>query len=292
MRFALIGAAGYIAPKHMDAINSVGGDLVAAYDPSDSVGILDKYFSGCEFFTEFERFDRHFSKLQRVNPVDYVVVCSPTYLHDSHCRWALRSGASAICEKPLVVYPHNLDGLAQLESESMNLRVWNILQMRLHKEMVRAKEKYLTTGAEVTVDYVTPRGRWYGASWKSDDSKSGGILMNIGVHLFDVLGFIFGGFRSVEHVYTSKTKANGVLLFDRAYVKFNLSVDPQDLPPVKRANRVLMINGERFDVSEGFTDLHQQSYKRILKGEGFGINEARQGIEVVTALRESIRKAA
>ena len=293
MKFALIGAAGYIAPRHMEAIHAVGGDLVAAYDPSDSVGVLDQHFEDCEFFTEFERFDRHIAKLQRTAPIDYVVICSPNYLHDTHCRWALRSGADAICEKPLVIEPHNLVGLTQIEAET-HRRVWAILQMRLHGEIVEAKEKYGNlTGVDVSVEYVTPRGRWYGRSWKGDQQKSGGLLMNIGVHLFDALGDIFGRLVAVHDVRQTEMRSDGVLELERAKVWFMLSVDRADLPPGKTAHRSITINGETFDISRGFTSLHERSYEEILSGRGFGVADASRGIEVVSALRRhGLRRAA
>jgi UDP-N-acetyl-2-amino-2-deoxyglucuronate dehydrogenase len=285
MRFALIGAAGYIAPRHMEAIKKVGGELVAAYDPSDSVGVLDRYFDQCELFTEGESFSSFIEK----EPVDYVAICSPNYLHEAHCRMALRSGANAICEKPLVTNPSALNPLLKLESLS-GKRVWAIQQMRLHKEIVRAKEKYGNVESVVAVDYFTPRGKWYESSWKANPSKSGGLLFNIGVHLFDVLGFMFGELKSIDRSCVSDRRGFGDLTFERAKVSFQLSLNMED---VGKAKRLITINGEPFDVSDGFTDLHEQSYREILVGRGFGIEDARRGVEVVAALREAaLRQAA
>lgn len=288
MRFALIGAAGFVAPKHMAAIKAAGGELVAAYDPHDSVGILDSHFPDCAFFTEFERFDRHIDKLKRSGiGVDYVAVCSPNYLHDAHCRWALRAGADAICEKPLVINARNIDGLKAIERDT-GRRIWSVLQLRLHPEVIRAKAIYANAEhSHVDIRYITPRGRWYGASWKGDEAKSGGLAMNIGVHLFDVMGYLFGGFKRCHKYVQVGMHTLGVIELERATVTFNLSTDRRHLPEGRKgAYRSIEINGETFDLSVGFTDLHTLSYAEILSGRGFGIDESRSAIELISELRE------
>ena len=286
VRFALIGAAGYVAPRHMQAIKAVGGELVASYDPSDSVGVLDKHFEDCEHFTEYERF----LSFLETNPVDYVSICSPNHFHEAHCRAALRSGADAICEKPLVVNPGALEHLLVLERHT-GKRVWGIQQMRLHAEIQRAKAKYGAQRSVVEVEYITPRGRWYDSSWKASFAKSGGLLLNIGVHLFDVLGFIFGEFVKVDRVCVAERRGFGTIRFERAIADFRLSLNKEDLPEGKNAHRVITINGETFDISEGFTDLHTESYQNILEGNGFGIKDCYQGIEVVAALTQKNMRA-
>lgn len=288
MRFALIGAAGYVAPRHMAAIKAVGGELVASYDPSDSVGILDRHFDGCEHFTEYERF----VSFVETHPVDYVSICSPNHFHEAHCRMALRSGADAICEKPLVVNPSAFDHLVRLE-EQTGRRVWGIQQMRLHAEIRKAREKYGAIDSLASVEYITPRGRWYDSSWKASSAKSGGLLLNIGVHLFDMLGFIFGEFLMVHRVCVAERRGFGTIQLERATADFNLSLNREDLPAGKKAHRLITINGESFDISDGFTDLHTESYERILNGDGYGISDCRQGIEIVAALMaKNVRAAA
>ncbi len=296
--FALIGAAGFIAPRHMRAIKDTGNALVALLDPNDSIGIIDSFFPDARFFTEFERFDRHIEKLRRSRPADaveYVSICSPNYLHDSHARFAFRSGANAICEKPLVLNPWNLDGLEDIE-QATGRRVYNILQLRLHPSLIALKaridETRATTKYEVDLTYITSRGRWYLVSWKGDESKSGGIATNIGVHFFDMLFWLFGKNRRNEvHLY-SPTKAAGYLEFENARVRWFLSIDENDLPEEQKAKgqrtyRSIQISGEEVEFSEGFTDLHTISYRDILAGKGFGIADARPAIQIVHDIRNS-----
>jgi len=280
--FALIGAAGYIAPRHMHAIKAFGGDLTVAFDPKDSVGIIDSYFPQAHFFTEFERFDRHIDKLRRRGQgVDYIAICSPNYLHDAHCRMALRSQADAICEKPLVLNPWNLDGLAELE-QSSGRRISSILQLRLHPAIEELRKRIAAApNNEFAIDltYITSRGRWYHVSWKGDDVKSGGIATNIGVHFFDMLVHVFGPpSTNVVHLREG-ARASGFLVCGRANVRWFLSVDANDLPagPVSgtRAFRSITVNGDEIGFSDGFTDLHVRSYEEILAGRGFGLDTVR-----------------
>jgi len=294
--FGLIGAAGYIAPRHMKAIRDTNNDLVAALDPSDSVGIIDSFFPEASFFTEFERFDRHIDKLRRKGAgLDYVAICSPNYLHDAHIRFALRSGADAICEKPLVLNPWNLDGLAEIERET-GKRLYNILQLRLHPAIVALREKIAAAPADQVFDvdltYLTSRGKWYDISWKGDLAKSGGIATNIGVHFFDMLGWVFGPQQdSVVHLHKADVAA-GMLTYRQARVRWFLSINADYLPPDakasgKRTYRSITIAGEELEFSEGFTDLHTDSYRHILSGGGFGLEEARACIETVHQIRET-----
>lgn len=290
--FALIGAAGYIAPRHLRAIKDVGGELQAALDPNDSVGILDSYFPDARFFVEFERFDRHVDKLARSgNGLDYISICSPNYLHDAHVRFAMRSGADAICEKPLVLNPWNLDALAELARRT-NRSVSTILQLRLHPAIIElrkrvARERDRTFELDLT--YITSRGRWYQVSWKGDDGKAGGIATNIGVHFFDVLVHVFGGVRkNVQHLRT-KERAAGYLELERARVRWFLSICSEDLPASRRPGqttwRSLTMDGNEIEFSDGFGDLHTESYREILAGNGYGIEDVRDTIELVSALR-------
>jgi UDP-N-acetyl-2-amino-2-deoxyglucuronate dehydrogenase len=289
--YALIGASGYIAPRHMKAIRDTGGDLVVAYDPNDSVGILDSHFPDAHFFTEFERFDRHADKLRRRGErLDYVSIASPNYLHDAHCRFALRSGADAICEKPLVLNPWNIDGLAEIERD-MGKRIYSILQLRLHPAIIALRDKFRNSTKKHTVEltYCTSRGRWYHASWKGDDSKSGGVATNIGVHFFDMLSFVFGKVQNnVAHLRTPE-RAAGFIECERANVSWFLSVDRNDLPASvqgkKTTYRSITVDGEEVEFSEGFTDLHTRSYEEVLAGNGFGLVEVRPSIEIVSAFR-------
>ena len=289
--YALIGASGYIAPRHMKAIRDTGGDLVVAYDPNDSVGILDSHFPDAHFFTEFERFDRHADKLRRRGErLDYVSIASPNYLHDAHCRFALRSGADVICEKPLVLNPWNIDGLAEIERD-MGKRIYSILQLRLHPAIIALRDKFRNSTKKHTVDltYCTSRGRWYHASWKGDDSKSGGVATNIGVHFFDMLSFVFGKVQNnVAHLRTPE-RAAGFIECERANVSWFLSVDRNDLPASvqgkKTTYRSITVDGEEVEFSEGFTDLHTRSYEEVLAGNGFGLSEVRPSIEIVSAFR-------
>lgn len=293
--FGLIGAAGYIAPRHMKAIRDTNNDLVAALDPSDSVGIIDSFFPEASFFTEFERFDRHIDKLRRKGAgLDYVAICSPNYLHDAHIRFALRSGADAICEKPLVLNPWNIDGLAEIERET-GKRLYNILQLRLHPAIVALREKIAAAPADQVFDvdltYLTSRGKWYDISWKGDLTKSGGIATNIGVHFFDMLGWVFGPQQdSVVHLHKADVAA-GMLTYRQARVRWFLSINADYLPPDaktsgKRTYRSITIAGEELEFSEGFTDLHTDSYRHILSGGGFGLEEARACIETVHQIRK------
>ena len=293
-RFALIGAAGFIAPRHMKAIKDTDNLLVAAVDKSDSVGILDSYFPEADFFTEFERFDRHIDKLKRDGRgIDYASICSPNYLHDAHIRWALRSGIDAICEKPLVLNPWNLDALQEVEKDTGH-RVWTVLQLRLHPVILALKGKVESNPSKVydiDLSYIASRGTWYRYSWKGDLVKSGGVATNIGIHFFDMLLWVFGSVRSYELVYSDPVRRmEGYLELDRARVHWFLSVDYGDLPQQvkekgQRTYRAIMIDGEELEFSSGFTDLHTALYEKTLKGEGFGIEEARPSIELVYRLR-------
>ena len=293
--FALIGAAGYVAPRHLRAIKETGNNLVAALDKHDNVGILDSYFPEADFFTEFERFDRHLDKLKRKGQhVDYVSICSPNYLHDSHIRFALKHGADAICEKPLVLNPWNVDALADIERETGE-KIYTILQLRLHPTIIALREKILNGPKDKIYDvdlrYITARGNWYQISWKGDESKSGGIATNIGIHFFDMLIWIFGPVKVNRVKAHERSHAEGFLDLERARINWFLSINYEDLPKQvrlagKRTYRSLMIENEELEFSEGFTDLHTVSYQQILKGDGFGIREARPSIEVVHAIRK------
>ena len=293
--FALIGAAGYIAPRHMKAIKESGNDLVAAHDPMDSVGIIDSYFPNADFFIELERFDRHLDKLKRSGnkKVDYVSICSPNYLHDAHIRMALRSGAHAICEKPLVLNPWNLEGLKELEKES-NKRIYNILQLRHHKSIIDLKQKIDSLPKDkvhdIDLTYITSRGKWYHYSWKGNISKSGGVVTNIGIHFFDMLGWIFGNMKSNTLHLLTADKASGLLQLENANIRWYLSIDKNDLPIEATSNdlstyRSISVDGDDFEFSGGFTDLHTESYKSILKGKGFGLDDARNSIEIAHLIR-------
>lgn len=292
--FALIGVAGYIAPRHLQAIKATGNNLIAALDSFDSVGVLDSYFPKTDFFVEFERFDRHVEKLRRQNVrLDYLSVCSPNYLHDAHIRFGLRHDADVICEKPIVLNPWNIDALAEIERET-GRRVFTILQLRLHPSVIALREMVANAAAgerfDVDLRYITARGNWYEFSWKGDVNKSGGIATNIGVHFFDMLLWVFGGVleNSVElHV---KDKASGHLKLERADVRWKLSIDEDDLPDAakaagKRTFRSLAIDGREFEFSDGFTDLHTRCYERIIAGEGFGLDETRGAIELAYQIR-------
>ena len=297
-RFALIGAAGYIAPRHMNAIKETDQILVAALDPNDSVGIIDNYFPDANFFVEFERFDRHIDKLRRKGKsqqVNYVSICSPNYLHDSHIRFALRSDADAICEKPLVLNPWNVDGLEEIERDT-NRKVNSILQLRLHPVIIELKKKITNdnTGRIYDVDltYITSRGRWYDVSWKGNERKSGGIATNIGIHFFDMLYYLFGSVKkNIVHKNTNTCVA-GYLEFNSAKVRWFLSVSVNDLPEVisekgQRTFRSIKIDGHEIEFSHGFTDLHTLSYEAILAGKGFGLEDCRAAIEMVASIREA-----
>ena len=296
--FALIGAAGYVAPRHMKAIKDTDNILVAALDKSDSVGILDSFFPDADFFTEFERFDRHIDKCRRADSeksVDYVSICSPNYLHDSHVRFALRSGADAICEKPLVLNPWNIDGLLDIERDT-GRSINSILQLRLHPTIIALRNNVLSEKKDakhdVDLTYITSRGHWYLQSWKGDSQKSGGIATNIGVHFFDMLQFVFGPIQENRVNYSSNTKASGFLEYKYARVRWFLSIDLNDVPSQFRSKgqrtfRSITCDGEEMEFSGGLADLHTRSYEEILAGRGFGLEENRAAIETVAAIRES-----
>lgn len=296
--FALIGAGGYIAPRHMKAIRDTGNRLVAALDKSDSVGILDSYSFDVAFFTEFERFDRFVEKSRRQSEdkrIHYVSICSPNYLHDAHIRFALRIGADAICEKPLVLNPWNLDALLEAEHET-GRKVYNVLQLRNHPAIVALKEtvsKSSKSGKyEIDLSYITSRGRWYFTSWKGSLEKSGGVASNIGVHFFDMLMWIFGPVTDYEVHFADERKIAGFLQLENANVRWFLSVDRDDVPETVRTAgrntfRSITVDGEEFEFSEGFTDLHTVVYKEILAGRGFGMEDARASIDLVYKLRNA-----
>lgn len=293
--FALIGAAGYIAPRHMKAIKDTGNNLIAALDKNDSVGILDSYFPDADFFTEFERFDRHLEKLKRQGrKIDFVSVCSPNYLHDAHIRFGLRIGANVICEKPVVLNPWNIDALEEIEKETGN-HVFSILQLRLHPAIIALKEKIDAAPAgkkhNVKLQYITSRGHWYHASWKGDISKSGGIATNIGIHFFDMLMWIFGDVKENKVAQHTNTTAEGKLELEKATVNWMLSIDantlPQDVKAAdKRTFRTLTIDDDAFEFSDGFTELHTKSYADIIAGNGFPLSETRKAIDLVHKIRK------
>lgn len=292
--FALIGAAGYIAPRHMKAIHETGNHLVAAMDVNDSVGILDSHFPDARFFTEFEQFDSHVDGERRAGrPIDYVSIASPNYLHDAHMRFALRAGTDVICEKPLVLYPEDIDGLLDLEAET-GRKVNSILQLRLHPSIIALRERVSKSAAKHDVDltYITSRGNWYLRSWKAQREKSGGIATNIGVHFFDMLHFLFGDLQeNVVHL-NAPTKAAGYLEYARARVRWFLSIDVEDVPSEARASgqrtyRSITCDNEEIEFSGGFTDLHTVSYQEILVGRGFGLEENRIAVEAVSQIRDA-----
>lgn len=290
--FALIGVAGYIAPRHLKAIKATGHNLIAALDKFDSVGILDSYFPEADFFVEFERFDRHIEKLKRQSiSLDYVTVCSPNYLHDAHIRFGLRHGADVICEKPIVLNPWNVDALEEIEKET-GKKVYTILQLRLHPNVIALKEMVANTEKskrfEVDLKYITSRGNWYHISWKGDVNKSGGIATNIGVHFFDMLTWVFGDVLELQVDHHQAEKAAGFLKLERADVRWALSIDGNDLPPEaagKRTFRSTLVDGQAFEFSDGFTDLHTACYEKILAGQGFGLQETKRAIEIVHQIR-------
>ncbi len=296
--FALIGAGGYIAPRHMKAIKETGNNLLAALDKHDSVGILDSYFPEADFFTEFERFDRHLEKKKRQGiKTDFVSVCSPNYLHDAHIRFGLRIGANVICEKPVVLNPWNIDALAEIEKET-GRNIYTILQLRLHPAIKALKEKIDSAPAgkryDVNLQYITSRGHWYHTSWKGDINKSGGIATNIGVHFFDMLMWVFGAVEENNVISHTAETASGNLVLQKANVKWMLSIDTNTLPlqikaAGKRTYRTLAIDGEEFEFSEGFTELHTKSYNEIIAGNGFGVTETRAAIQLVHEIRDNIK---
>jgi len=301
LNFALIGAAGYVAPKHMAAIRDTGHQLVAALDPHDNVGVLDRYFPDARFFTEYERFDRHLEKCRRAGPserVHFVSICSPNYLHDAHIRAALRLGADAICEKPLVINPWNMDAIAELEKES-GRRVFTVLQLRclpalqaLRSE-ARTSQSNTSTRAQVVLTYITRRGHWYNVSWKGDPSKSGGLAMNIGVHLFDLMLWMFGSVEESEVHLAEPARMAGFMRLAHADVRWFLSTDARDLPEEVRqrnghAFRSITTDGREIEFSENFTDLHTRVYQEIFAGRGVGIEEARPSILALAGIRAAV----
>lgn len=282
--FALIGASGFVAPRHMAAIKDVGENLVAALDPHDACGILDSYFPSCRLFTEFERFDRHCEKLRRTeSPITHVSICSPNYLHSSHIMFGLRIGADVICEKPLVLNTRNLKELALLEAET-GKRVNAILQLRYHPEALRMREIYGGESGDrhlVEISYTTPRGNWYSSAWKSDESKSGGLATNIGVHLFDIATWIFGDMIEPPYAHTKNhQRVAGRLYLERATVDFKLSIAMNEKP-----ERLFVVDGEQFELSGGFRDLHSTVYREVLEGRGYGIDDAYESIRVIEQIR-------
>ncbi|MBQ9434733.1 MAG: Gfo/Idh/MocA family oxidoreductase [Bacteroidales bacterium] len=294
--FALFGLGGYIAPRHLRAIKDTGNILSAAYDKNDSVGIIDSYFPNCSFFTEMELIDRHCTKLKNTDKrIDMVSICTPNYLHDAHIRFGLRLGADVICEKPLVLNPWNIDAIQKMEEETGH-KVYNILQLRLHESIKRLK-KQIEEGPQdkvydVDLTYITSRGTWYYASWKGEPRKSGGIATNIGVHFYDMLTYIFGKVQeNIVHV-ASHDRVAGFLRLEKARVRYFLSINAEHLPAnavegEKRTYRSIKIEGEEFEFSQGFTELHTESYKEILAGRGFGTEEARNCIEIVHTIRNA-----
>ena len=299
INFGLIGASGYIAQRHMRAIKDTGNELIAALDPYDGIGIMDSYFPQAYFFTEYERFDRFVDKWRRNGnkKIEYIAITTPNYLHDSHIRFALRSGANAICEKPLVLNPHNIDQLKIIEEES-GKKVFNILQLRLHESIVALKNKISKELLQnpdriydVDLTYLTSRGKWYFISWKGDEDKSGGVATNIGVHFFDMLSWIFGPIEE-NIVHLKQPDANaGYMRLKNANVRWFLSVNYDYIPENiknsgKRTFRSIKVDGDEIEFSDGFTDLHTKSYEHILSGEGFGLDEARNSINIVSSIRK------
>jgi UDP-N-acetyl-2-amino-2-deoxyglucuronate dehydrogenase len=295
--FAITGVAGFVAPRHLKAIHDTGNRVVAAADPHDAVGLLDRFGFEVRFFTEFERFDRHLEKLRRgpeADRVHYVTVCSPNYLHDAHMRVALRVGADAICEKPLVINPWNLDALQELEEET-GRRIYTVLQLRLHPALIAFRERLQAAPGRrysVQLSYLTARGLWYDVSWKGVDERSGGIVTNIGIHFFDLLVWLFGPVQAAEVQLREGKRAGGTLTLEHADVQWYLSAEASDLPftPVpgsKTTFRSIVVDGEQLEFSDGFTDLHTRVYQEVLAGRGFGISEARPSIELSHRIRQA-----
>jgi len=294
--FGIIGVAGYIAVRHLKAIKDTGNNLLASLDRFDSVGLIDGFFPESDFFVEFERFDRHFDKLKRTGTkIDYVSICSPNYLHDSHIRFALRHHAEAICEKPIVLNPWNVEALQEIENETGH-KIYTVLQLRLHPRIIELKKK-IENGPkgkvyDIDMSYITSRGNWYSISWKGDIQKSGGVATNIGIHFFDMLCWIFGDTKkNVVHL-SEPNKAAGYLELENARVRWFLSLDYNDIPASARAKgkrtfRSITVDGEEIEFSEGFTELHTETYREILAGRGFGLKEARQSVETAYTIRNS-----
>jgi len=294
--FGIIGVAGYVAVRHLHAIKETGNNLLASLDRFDSVGRIDNYFPESDFFVEFERFDRHFDKLKRTGTkIDYVSICSPNYLHDSHIRFALRHQAEAICEKPIVLNPWNLEALQEIENETGH-KIYTILQLRLHPRIKELRERILSGPKgkvyDVDMSYITSRGNWYHISWKGDIQKSGGVATNIGIHFFDMLSWIFGPTKSNIVHLSEPDKVAGYLELENARIRWFLSLDYNDIPDSvkktgQRTFRSITVEGEEIEFSEGFADLHTLSYKEILSGRGFGLKEARQSVETAYTIRNS-----
>lgn len=296
-RFALVGAAGYIAPRHMKAIRDTGNDLVAAMDVNDSVGVIDSHFPDAQFFTDFEMFDAHVNSERRAGRgLDYVSITSPNFLHSAHMQWALRAGADAICEKPLVLHPEQIDDLKAIESDT-GRKINTILQLRLHPAIIALRDRMAVMPSDRKVDvdltYITSRGNWYLKSWKGFTEKSGGIATNIGVHFYDMLHFVYGALQeNIVHLSTP-TKAAGYLEYERARVRWFLSLDVNDVPTLERAKgkrtyRAVVADGEDIEFSEGFTELHTRIYEEVLAGRGFGVEENRVAIETVAQIRNAV----
>lgn len=294
--FAVIGAGGYIAPRHLRAIRDTGNRIAAAVDPKDSVGVLDQYSYDVKFFTEIERFDRHLEKLRRgpeAGRIHYVSICSPNYLHDSHCRLALRVGADVICEKPLVINPWNLDALEEIEAETKR-RVNTILQLRVHPSLIQLRESLQSSNEahDVELTYITSRGPWYQVSWKGNHDKSGGIATNIGIHFFDLLMWLFGSVNGIKVYHSDNERMSGFIELERARVRWFLSVDRNDLPEQAKANnkttyRSITVDGKEIEFSEGFTDLHTKVYEETLAGRGFSIKDARPSVQLTYDIRKA-----
>ena len=292
--FVLIGASGYIAPRHMEAIKKTGNNLIAAYDPYDGIGIMDSFFPDCNFFTEFERFDRFIDKWKRIgkNKLDYVSICSPNYLHDAHIRFALKNNATAICEKPIVLNTWNLDQLIEVEKETKG-KVFTILQLRLHETILKFKTEIDSIIKnnndkifDIELEYITSRGNWYHQSWKGDRSKSGGISTNIGIHFFDMLIWVFGDVKEISISTKTDITEQGILIFKNANVKWKLSVDKAELPNDQiRTFRLIKYDGKELEFSKGFTDLHIKSYEEIIKGFGFSLLDARNSVDLASKIR-------
>ena len=298
INFAIIGVGGYIAPRHLRAIRDTKNNLVAAVDPKDSVGILDQFGYDVSFFTEIERFDRHLEKLRRgpeKDQIHYISICSPNYLHDAHCRLAMRVGADVICEKPLVINPWNLDSLAEIEAETEK-KVNTVLQLRLHPALLKLRETLQADKSgkqhDVVLTYIASRGIWYHISWKGQQEKSGGVATNIGIHFFDMLLWLFGSVENVKLYHSDNARMSGYIELENAHVRWFLSVDVNDLPESAKAEgkttyRSITVDGEEIEFSGGFTDLHTRVYEETLAGRGFGLDDARPSIELTHRIRTS-----
>ena len=287
VRFGLIGASGYIAPRHMESIKNVNGELVTILDPNDSVGVIDRFHPKATYFSEYERFDREVDRLKRMGKgLDYISIASPNYLHDAHIRFALKNGSHAICEKPLVLNPYSISSLEELQVET-GKKIYPILQLRLHQSIIDLKEKVgKKKNNKVELKYVTPRGKWYHYSWKGDEVKSGGIATNIGIHFFDMLLWIFGDVKNNFVSHHTNHSTSGYLELERANVEWSLSVDERDLPHDDwKAVRSIKVNGEEIDFSDGFTDLHTKTYEKILNGNGFTLEDAKLALDLVHKIR-------